>query len=80
MKKRYIKFGAVLLSCMLVTTSLLPAGMAFAAGSPDYGTAFIDSIIFYDSNKCGENVAVNNAFDWRGACHTDGIRFIRGLP
>lgn len=36
----------------------------------DYSTALKDSILFYDASKCGKDVAVNNVFSWRGACHT----------
>lgn len=71
LKKSFIKFGAMLLGGILIATSMLPASITFAAQNPDYETAFKDSIIFYDSNKCGANVATNNVFDWRGACHTD---------
>lgn len=72
MKKRISKFGTVLLGAILsVTTSIIPANITFAAENPDYTTAFKDSIVFYDANKCGGKAAINNVFDWRGACHTD---------
>jgi hypothetical protein len=64
------RFGAVVLGSVLMTTSILPAGSTLAAASTDYSTAFKDSIIFYDANKCGKEVATNNVFDWRGVCHT----------
>ncbi len=70
MKNKFTKLGALILSGVLVSTSLLPAGSVFAAANPDYSTAFKDSIIFYDANKCGNDAGVNNFFDWRGACHT----------
>lgn len=70
MKKLFTKLGAAVLSGLILTTSLLPAGSIFAASNPDYSTALKDSIIFYDANKCGKDVAKNNYFDWRGACHT----------
>ena len=36
----------------------------------DYSLALKNSIIFYDSNKCGKDVETNNEFSWRSACHT----------
>ncbi|MCL6590514.1 MAG: glycoside hydrolase family 9 protein [Firmicutes bacterium] len=39
-------------------------------GAPDYATALKYAVFFYDANKCGPNVAANNVFSWRGACHT----------
>lgn len=39
----------------------------------DYNTALKDAIYFYDGNKCGKDVARENVFKWRRACHvTDG--------
>ncbi len=53
-------------------TSMLPASWASACKTSafDYKEALKDSILFYDAQKCGNDVAVNNVFDWRGACHT----------
>ncbi len=70
MKKRLNKIGAVLLSGVIMTASL-PSANVLAAANPDYSTAFKDSILFYDANKCGKDVAKNNFFNWRSACHTD---------
>jgi hypothetical protein len=70
LNKKLIRFGTTLLSGVLITTSLLQPGCVFAAANPDYATAFKDSIIFYDANKCGKDAGENNAFSWRGACHT----------
>lgn len=36
----------------------------------DYEGALRAGIDFYDANRCGPDVAVDNVFDWRGACHT----------
>jgi endoglucanase len=36
----------------------------------DYSQALKNAIQFYDGNKCGKEVATNNVFSWRGACHT----------
>lgn len=41
---------------------------AFSSG--DYADAFVKSIEFYDANKCGPDVGLDNIFNWRGACHT----------
>lgn len=71
MKKLAKRFGVVLLSGVLLTTSLIPAGSTFAASTNDYSTALKDSIIFYDANKCGKDVANNNFFEWRDACHVN---------
>ena len=35
-----------------------------------YITALQYAVEFYDANKCGKDVATNNVFDWRKACHT----------
>lgn len=53
----------------LLLTSVFTAVSVTAAGS-DYSTALKYSIYFYDGNKCGPDVAKDNVFDWRGACHT----------
>ncbi|WP_025741007.1 glycoside hydrolase family 9 protein [Aquimarina pacifica] len=37
----------------------------------DYEDALEKSIYFFDANKCGPNVAEDNVFSWRGACHID---------
>ncbi len=73
MKYLVKKLGVALLCGAILTTSLMPTGSILAASSADYSAALKDSIVFYDANKCGKDVANNNFFDWRGACHiTDG--------
>lgn len=37
----------------------------------DYESALRASIDFFDANRCGNDVASDNVFNWRGACHTD---------
>lgn len=66
--------GVLLLSAAVLSTSVFSASSALAAGDVDYSTAFKNSIIFFDANKCGNDVTLDNAFDWRrGPCHiTDG--------
>lgn len=74
-KERKIKRISVLILCTaLLTTSLFSAFNVWAAGGYDYPLALKDSIIFYDANKCGNDVLVDQAFSWRtGPCHlTDG--------
>ena len=71
MKRLAKRFGVVLLSGALLTSSLIPTGSTFAATTNDYSTALKDSIIFYDANKCGKDVANNNFFEWRDACHVN---------
>lgn len=66
-----------LVSTTLMSTALVPLGTARAANfsTSDYSTALKDAIWFYDANKCGKDVAVDNVFSWRGACHTtDGSK------
>ncbi len=56
---------------------------AIAAGVDhgyDYGTALKYAIYFYDGNKCGKDVAKDNIFKWRRACHVkDGSDVKRDL-
>ncbi|ACL75116.1 glycoside hydrolase family 9 protein [Ruminiclostridium cellulolyticum] len=70
MKSKLIKLSAIIISGVMLTTSFVNTGTAFAAGTHDYSTALKDSIIFFDANKCGPQAGENNVFDWRGACHT----------
>ncbi len=56
----------VLLLIAVIAMVTVPTIAAF-----DYRPALIDAVWFYDGNKCGPNVAVDNVFsNWRGACHT----------
>ena len=36
----------------------------------NYAEALLKSVQFFDANRCGPDVAANNVFSWRGACHT----------
>lgn len=62
---------------------LILMATAIAAGNTtdfDYKTALKYSIYFYDGNKCGKNVAKDNVFKWRKACHVkDGSDVKRDL-
>ncbi len=52
---------------ILLTGALRPR---FGQTTFDYGDALEKAILFFDANKCGPNVAADNVFSWRGACHT----------
>jgi hypothetical protein len=65
--KRHI---ALITTLGIIATAIVPGSSASASEDIDYKTALKDSIIFYDSNKCGKDAGENNAFNWRGACHT----------
>lgn len=41
-----------------------------AFSTSDYSSVLKMAVDFYDANKCGKNVAADNVFSWRGACHT----------
>lgn len=57
---------------LLLAVMLFPVHAAATAGF-DYATALKDAVYFYDGNKCGKDVAKDNVFKWRKACHvTDG--------
>ena len=44
----------------------------------DYTDLLEKSLIFYDAQACGPNVASYSSFDWRGACHTDDGQSVIG--
>jgi endoglucanase len=55
---------------MIFIAALLIISMPFALFAQNYSDALSKAIQFYDANKCGPDVASNNVFSWRGACHT----------
>jgi uncharacterized protein YjdB len=63
MKKNYYCWG--LLMCFL-----LLFGVSAKAQTYNYNDALLKAVNFFDANKCGSNVALDNVFSWRGACHT----------
>lgn len=63
------KLCALTIASVVAASPVIPQNIAMAADI-DYSTALKDSIIFYDANKCGNDVAEDNFFSWRGACHT----------
>lgn len=79
------RIKAMLLAAAMLssTAALAPTSMAFAAETdppvaaaattqPEYNfaKALQYSIYFYDANMCGTGVSENNAYTWRGDCHT----------
>lgn len=66
-KKSHI---AIVMALGMLLTTTMPAGNVYASEKFDYKLALKDSVIFYDANKCGKDVAINNEFDFRSACHT----------
>jgi len=68
-----VKKGCVVaLSVSMLASSLciIDTGDKVTAGTYDYATALKYGVTFFDANKCGKDAGDNNAFDWRGACHT----------
>jgi len=57
-----------------------PTPTVIPPGEYNYADALIKAVEFYDANKCGPSVAVNNVFSWRSACHTsDGSAISKNL-
>jgi endoglucanase len=57
------------LTCLAVLLAVTCAPRGATAQSFDYEDALEKAIWFFDANKCGPNVAADNVFAWRGACH-----------
>ena len=55
---------------MLLLTLVLRPTATFGQTGFNYGDALQKAVWFFDANKCGPNVAADNVFSWRGACHT----------
>lgn len=70
--------AAVLTTTTIFSSTVIPSVNVSAAtiSSSDYAVAFKDSLWFYDANKCGPDVAKDNVFSWRSACHTDDGKFV----
>lgn len=68
-----IRRGKIIATILTVTlcSSLGICSAVSASDGMDYKTALKYSIEFYDANKCGKDVAEDNTFDWRSACHTN---------
>lgn len=63
------KVCALALSASMIMSAF--SGITTKAASFDYNTALKYGITFYDANKCGKDAGEDNAFSWRGACHTE---------
>ena len=67
MKKRLIILSITLIIIITTTLAVLTNN---AFGAPNYLDAMSKAITFYDANRCGKDVATNNVYAWRSACHT----------
>lgn len=63
------KLVVLLLAVSMLVVCFIPANISLA-GNYSYTEALEKGIIFFDANKCGPDVAGENVFSWRGACHT----------
>lgn len=70
--------AAVLTTATIFSSTVVPSVNVSAAtiSSSDYAVAFKDALWFYDANKCGPDVAKDNVFSWRSACHTNDGKFV----
>ncbi len=58
---------------MMVVLAIVAGGVLFRVGaaSYNYADAIAKATAWFDANRCGPDVAVNNVFSsWRSACHT----------
>src|SRR6185503_19487002 len=60
---------ALAMQLLLLTLVVCPTPSLGQTGF-NYGDALQKAVWFFDANKCGPNVAADNVFSWRGACHT----------
>ena len=73
--KRFRRVFAGLLSgVMLVTAAGLPADAAVVDKEnpnnyDNFAEALQLALCFYDANKCGDEVADDGYYSWRGNCH-----------
>ncbi|HEX2952893.1 MAG TPA: glycoside hydrolase family 9 protein [Bacillota bacterium] len=67
MKKSFLFLFIFILT---ICTLLPPTSFAAAFTKADYQDVYQKSILFFDGNRCGPDVATDNVFSWRGACHT----------
>lgn len=61
----------IIVIAVAVFTMFSPNSTQSSIKKADYQQALKYSILFYDANKCGRHVDVDNVFDWRGPCHID---------
>ncbi|MGD8400914.1 MAG: glycoside hydrolase family 9 protein [Bacillota bacterium] len=63
------KIHGILLCLVIGVGAVLLFGKARAAGY-NYPEALLKAVAWFDANRCGKNVATDNVFNWRSACHT----------
>ena len=79
--KRFLRSVVALASCAAVTASYcaLPTGAAVINKEKEnnydnFAEALQLALCFYDANKCGDEVAEDGYYSWRGNCHVkDGV-------
>src|SRR6185436_11837955 len=59
----------MLRSRILLLLALVFCPAAAFAQTFDFGDALEKAVQWFDANKCGPDVAVDNVFGWRGPCH-----------
>jgi endoglucanase len=70
--RRYPTLLLTTLTILLITilTVFLRPDPSHGQMTFNYAEALRRAIEFFDANRCGPDAAVDNVFDWRGACHT----------
>jgi endoglucanase len=69
-RSRRARLGILLALPLVVLAFLIHSPSSNGQTAFNYGAALERAIWFFDANKCGANVAVDNVFSWRSACHT----------
>ncbi len=52
-------------------TLVSPGKTPSAIRNNDYREALKYAVCFFDANKCGKDVSLDNVFEWRSPCHVD---------
>ncbi len=78
--EKFLKLKLILLGLIFILASCsinepanevkTMAGETKGFSKSDYATVLGYSIKFFDANKCGKEVALDNVFSWRSNCHT----------
>jgi endoglucanase len=63
------KIHGILLGLGIGVGAVLLFGQVKAANY-NYSEAMLKAVAWFDANRCGKNVAADNVFGWRSACHT----------
>jgi hypothetical protein len=73
LEKVTIPIFVFFLMLVLVVISILPVTGSYSFEGFDYAQALGYTITFYDGNRCGKDVEIDNVFTWRNSCHqSDG--------